>query len=102
MTLTDRERERYGLAADKTLAGYMTKEMNQMIDEHFRQLRIDYLRREQPKLYQELKDDGVLHAHLTHLKRRALLYFEELMQAGVCREKAEEKVYQDLISINKT
>jgi len=64
---------------------------------HIGQLRKTYLQEQHPNLYSELKDDGVLDAHLRHVQGKALVYFEALIEAGLCAGRAEEKVYQAIV-----
>jgi len=64
---------------------------------HIGQLRKTYLQEQHPNLYRELKDDGVLDAHLRYVQGRALVYFEALIEAGHCAERAEEKVCQAIV-----
>lgn len=64
---------------------------------HFGQLRKTYLQEKHPNLYRELKDDGVLDAHLRHVQGSAHLYFEALVEAGHCAGQAEEKVCQTIV-----
>jgi hypothetical protein len=71
-----------------------------MLSEYFRQLRMMYLIEYHPKIYKELKDDGVLDAHLRHTQFRALDYFEILIKAGHSEMAAREKVWQEIISIH--
>ncbi|HKL27432.1 MAG TPA: hypothetical protein VJ910_14500 [Desulfuromonadales bacterium] len=52
-----------------------------------------------PRVYYELKDDGVLEAHLRHVQGRALAYYDALIAEGACRKTAEEMVYRDLIAV---
>jgi len=71
-----------------------------MPSKYFRQLRIAYLIEHHPKIYKELKDDGVLDAHLRHTQCRALDYFETLIEAGHSEKAAREKVWREIISIH--
>jgi hypothetical protein len=71
-----------------------------MLSEYFRQLRRTYLIEHHPKLYQELKDDGVLEAHLRHTQFRALDYYEALIKEGLSDQAAKEKVLQEVIAIH--
>lgn len=64
---------------------------------HIGQLRKTYLKEQHPNLYRELKDDGVLDAHLRHVQGLALVYFEALIEAGHCAGCAEEKVCQTIV-----
>ncbi len=66
---------------------------------HIRRLRKEYLRMQHPRVYYELKDDGVLEAHLRHVQGRALAYYDALIAEGACRKTAEEMVYRDLIAV---
>ncbi len=64
---------------------------------HIGQLRKSYLKEQHPSLYRELKDDGVLDAHLRHVQGRALAYYVSLIEDGQCAGPAEEEVCQAIV-----
>ncbi len=60
-------------------------------------LRKTYLQEQHQSIYRELKDDGVLDAHLRHVQRKAQVYFDALIDAGHCAGRAVEKVCQTIV-----
>lgn len=71
-----------------------------MNGKRIRRLRMDYLREHHARVYRELKDDGVLEAHLRYVQGRALDYYAALIAEGACDKAAEEQVYQQLIAVH--
>lgn len=66
-----------------------------------RRLRIDYLREHHANEYRELKDDGVLEAHLRHVQGHALAYYAALIAEGTCGKTAEKQVYHEVIAVQR-
>lgn len=71
-----------------------------MNGKHIRRLRMDYLQEHHAHVYRELKDDGVLEAHLRYVQGRALAYYAALIADGACGKAAEEQVYLEVIAVH--
>lgn len=69
-----------------------------MDSNHIGRLRKNYLRVHHTLVYNELRDDGVLDAHIRHVVGRALALYEKLLATGDSCKTAEDKVLREVIA----